>query len=61
MSNFYSPAILRLAHEKGLALHELEKISGTGEGGRITRKDVEGYLRKKSSLLVFALQQRKSC
>ncbi len=47
MSGFYSPAILRLAHEKGIALHELEKISGTGEGGRITRKDVEGYLEKK--------------
>lgn len=47
MSSFYSPAILRLAHEKGISMHELEKISGTGEGGRITRKDVEGYLEKK--------------
>ncbi|MDD1504717.1 dihydrolipoamide acetyltransferase family protein [Lysinibacillus sp. CNPSo 3705] len=33
----YSPAVLRLAQEYEIAL---DKITGTGEGGRITRKDL---------------------
>lgn len=34
----YSPAVLRLAQEHDIAL---EQVIGTGEGGRITRKDVQ--------------------
>ncbi|HSX12589.1 MAG TPA: dihydrolipoamide acetyltransferase family protein [Rhabdochlamydiaceae bacterium] len=41
---FFSPALLRLAHEKGVSLSQLEKIRGTGDGGRITKKDLETYL-----------------
>lgn len=37
MKNRYSPAVLRLAEEHGI---DLAKITGTGRGGRITRKDV---------------------
>ncbi len=33
----YSPAVLRLAQEHDIAL---EQVTGTGEGGRITRKDL---------------------
>lgn len=33
----YSPVVRRLAHEHGL---DLSRLSGTGKGGRITRKDV---------------------
>ncbi len=35
---FYSPAVMRLAHEHAI---DLAAISGTGIGGRVTRKDVE--------------------
>ncbi|MET4562422.1 2-oxoisovalerate dehydrogenase E2 component (dihydrolipoyl transacylase) [Lysinibacillus parviboronicapiens] len=34
----YSPAVLRLAQEHDIAL---EHVTGTGEGGRITRKDLQ--------------------
>ncbi|MGM0746785.1 MAG: dihydrolipoamide acetyltransferase family protein [Bacillota bacterium] len=34
----YSPAVLRLAGEHGI---NLEQITGTGAGGRITRKDIQ--------------------
>ncbi|AIW30437.1 MULTISPECIES: dihydrolipoamide acetyltransferase family protein [Bacillus] len=34
----YSPAVLRLAGEHGI---QLEKVEGTGAGGRITRKDIQ--------------------
>lgn len=37
----YSPAVLRMAGEHNL---DLEQISGTGSGGRITRKDVLAYI-----------------
>ena len=35
---FYSPAVMRLAHEHAI---DLGTVSGTGIGGRVTRKDVE--------------------
>lgn len=38
---FYSPVVLRLAQEHGL---ELDRLTGTGVGGRVTRRDVERYL-----------------
>ncbi|MEC0694509.1 dihydrolipoamide acetyltransferase family protein [Bacillus atrophaeus] len=34
----YSPAVLRLAGEHGI---NLEQVTGTGAGGRITRKDIQ--------------------
>lgn len=47
--DFFSPALLRLAREHKLSLEELQKIAGTGAGGRITRKDLELYLEKKTA------------
>jgi 2-oxoisovalerate dehydrogenase E2 component (dihydrolipoyl transacylase) len=37
----YSPAVMRLAQEHGI---DLNRLKGTGLGGRITRKDVEAYI-----------------
>jgi 2-oxoglutarate dehydrogenase E2 component (dihydrolipoamide succinyltransferase) len=48
MKDFFSPALLRLAREKGIGLQELEKISGTGMGGRLTKQDLEGYIERRS-------------
>ena len=39
----YTPAVLRLAEERGI---DLEKVSGTGIGGRVTLKDVRGYIER---------------
>jgi 2-oxoisovalerate dehydrogenase E2 component (dihydrolipoyl transacylase) len=41
----FSPAVLRLAEEHGVNLDEVE---GTGEGGRITRKDVLAYVARRA-------------
>ncbi|TVY11529.1 dihydrolipoamide acetyltransferase family protein [Paenibacillus cremeus] len=41
MSARYSPAVLKLAGEHGITLSE---VTGTGLGGRITRKDIEHYI-----------------
>lgn len=47
LSSFYSPAVLRLANEQGISMHELESIPKTGVGGRISKKDVEKYIEGK--------------
>ncbi len=47
MKNFFSPALLRIAREKGIGFEELEKILGTGMGGRLTKNDLEEYIDKK--------------
>ena len=48
-SDLFSPAILRLAKENGISFSDLEKMQGTGTGGRITKKDIEEYILKKKS------------
>jgi 2-oxoglutarate dehydrogenase E2 component (dihydrolipoamide succinyltransferase) len=47
MRDFYSPALLKIAREKGVSLSDLEKIPATGAGGRLTKQDLEDYLSKK--------------
>ncbi len=42
----FSPAVLRLAQSEGIPFEKLRTIPGSGEGGRITKKDVENYLSK---------------
>lgn len=37
----YSPAVLRLAQENNI---DLNQVKGTGEGGRITRKDLQQHI-----------------
>ncbi len=45
-NDFISPAVLRQAKESGVSIEELTKIPGTGEGGRVTKKDLENYAAK---------------
>jgi len=46
--SFFSPAVLRFAKENNLSLEDLEQIKGTGEGKRVTKKDVENFILSKS-------------
>jgi 2-oxoisovalerate dehydrogenase E2 component (dihydrolipoyl transacylase) len=41
-----SPVVRRLAEEHGV---EIAEIPGTGTGGRVTRKDIEGYIEKRGA------------
>jgi 2-oxoglutarate dehydrogenase E2 component (dihydrolipoamide succinyltransferase) len=45
--DFFSPAVLRLAQMEGLSIETLRKIQGTGEGGRVSKRDIEKYLESK--------------
>jgi 2-oxoglutarate dehydrogenase E2 component (dihydrolipoamide succinyltransferase) len=41
---FYSPLVLSIARTEGVPLEELERVPGSGEGGRVTKRDILGYL-----------------
>lgn len=41
---WFTPVVRAMIKEHGLSDAELAGIAGSGEGGRITKKDVEGYL-----------------
>jgi 2-oxoglutarate dehydrogenase E2 component (dihydrolipoamide succinyltransferase) len=40
---------MNIAREEGISLQELEKIPGTGSEGRVTKKDILGYLTTRGS------------
>lgn len=46
-SRFYSPLILTIAKENNIGMEELERIPGTGMGGRLTKKDLLNYIEEK--------------
>jgi len=43
-NRFYSPLVLNIAANEGVSMSELEKISGTGNEGRVTKKDILEYV-----------------
>ena len=44
---FFSPVVMKIANEHQISISELEKISGTGRGGRVTKKDILLYIDEK--------------
>jgi len=46
-NRFYSPLVLNIASNEGIHLSELEKIPGTGNEGRVTKKDILQYVSKR--------------
>ena len=47
-ARFYSPLVMNIASQEGLPLSELERIGGTGNDGRVTKKDILNYLQHRS-------------
>lgn len=46
---FYSPLVRNIAKEEGVSMSELETISGSGQGGRVTKSDILDYIENKKS------------
>jgi len=46
-ARFYSPLVKNIAKEEGIAVAELETISGSGLEGRVTKKDILGYVQNR--------------
>jgi 2-oxoglutarate dehydrogenase E2 component (dihydrolipoamide succinyltransferase) len=43
-ARFYSPLVLNIARKEGIGLSELEKVKGSGIGGRVSKKDILAFL-----------------
>ncbi len=46
---FYSPLVLKIAQEEGISMSELETLPGTGQDGRVSKKDILAYLQTRGS------------
>lgn len=46
-ARFYSPLVLNIASSEGIGLAELEHIPGSGNEGRVTKKDILAYIEQK--------------
>ena len=47
VNRFYSPLVLNIAAGEGVSMSELENIPGTGNEGRVTKKDILQYVESK--------------
>lgn len=41
---FYSPLVRSIASKEGISMGELESINGSGQNGRVTKKDILAYI-----------------
>jgi len=48
-NRFYSPLVLNIAASEGVSMSELENIPGTGNEGRVTKKDILQYVGERRS------------
>ncbi len=48
-NKFFSPLVKSIAKEEGISVQELEKISGSGKDGRVTKTDVLSYIPNRGS------------
>jgi 2-oxoglutarate dehydrogenase E2 component (dihydrolipoamide succinyltransferase) len=53
-NRFYSPLVLNIAASEGVSMSELETITGTGNEGRVTKRDILQYVSDRKSGNGFA-------
>ena len=46
---FYSPLVLNIAQQEGISMADLENIPGTGQEGRVSKKDILAYVANKGT------------
>src|SRR6202042_183752 len=56
-ARFYSPLVLNIAKEEGINMSELEKIPGTGNEGRVTKKDIIDFVKNKKTISSPAISE----
>ncbi|WP_315816344.1 2-oxo acid dehydrogenase subunit E2 [Paraflavitalea speifideaquila] len=57
-NRFYSPLVLNIAAGEGVSMTELENIPGTGNEGRVTKKDILQYVEARKTGKAPVLEQR---
>ncbi len=48
-TRFYSPLVLNIAQQEGISMSELENITGTGQDGRVSKKDILAYVENRGA------------
>ncbi|MEP7263124.1 MAG: dihydrolipoamide acetyltransferase family protein [Bacteroidota bacterium] len=48
-NRFYSPLVRNIASTEGIGQSELDAINGSGDGGRVTKKDILAYVESRKS------------
>lgn len=51
-NKFYSPLVLNIASSEGVSMAEIEQIYGTGNEGRVTKKDMLNYVAQRKTGVV---------
>jgi len=46
---FYSPLVRSIAREEGISMQELASVSGSGQGGRVTKADLMEYIKSRKA------------
>lgn len=60
-ARWYSPVVMQLAKEANISQEELDRISGSGYMGRLSKKDIKEYIaRKKSGQSVSATSSEQA-
>ncbi|MFA6151383.1 MAG: dihydrolipoamide acetyltransferase family protein [Chitinophagaceae bacterium] len=55
-NKFYSPLVLNIASQEGVGMAELERIPGTGNEGRVTKKDILNYVANRGNAPVASAE-----
>src|SRR5579875_2352850 len=50
-NRFYSPLVLNIASQEGVSMSELENIPGTGNEGRVTKRDILQYVSERKQVV----------
>jgi len=48
-TRFYSPLVLNIAKEENVSMAEMENIEGTGNEGRVTKRDILAYVQNRTN------------
>jgi 2-oxoglutarate dehydrogenase E2 component (dihydrolipoamide succinyltransferase) len=59
INRFYSPLVLNIANSEGISMMELEQIPGTGNEGRVTKKDILHYVENRRQAPVASPQKEE--
>jgi 2-oxoglutarate dehydrogenase E2 component (dihydrolipoamide succinyltransferase) len=59
-NRFYSPLVLNIAAQEGVSMTELEKIHGTGNEGRVTKRDILQYVNDKRTGKTPSVRESRS-
>ena len=56
---FFSPLVISIAQSEGISMQELQDIAGTGNQGRVSKKDILAYIEAKKSGKIVVPSQTK--